>query len=191
MDSATVYFTNGEYSRDQTDFSTEGELLYTIELKKIFSGTVELHFGGTSLNIRDTVRMSFHLNIHSSVSIDAYKFTWAHNDFHSGIIFRSIDDETVSTYRYSLTNESGITIEDGIQTLHYPDDTALSWTYYILSDSLELSANTYEVLPYFLIHHKYFPDGLASVFGGDPAFNISEQYLNLPSDIVADTLIIE
>ena len=191
MDSATVYFTNGVFSRDQTDFSTEGELLNTIELKKIFSGVVELHFGGTSLDIRDTVRMSFHLNIHSSVSIDAYKFTWAHNDFHSGIIFRALDDETVATYRYSLTNESGITIKDGIQTLNYPDDIALTWTYYLLSDSLNLPSNAYEVLPYFLIRHEYFPNGLASVFGGDPAFTISEQYLELPSDIVADTLIID
>ncbi|MEC7736913.1 MAG: hypothetical protein VX651_06180, partial [Candidatus Neomarinimicrobiota bacterium] len=53
MDSATVYFTNGVFSRDQTDFSTDGQLLNTIELKKIFSGTVELHFGGTSLSFRD------------------------------------------------------------------------------------------------------------------------------------------
>jgi hypothetical protein len=191
MDSATVYFTNGVFSRDQTNFSTDGQLLNTIELKKIFSGTVELHFGGTSLSYRDTVRMSFHLNIHSSVSINAYKFTWAHNDFHSGIIFRALDDDTVASYRYSITNESGITIEDEIHTLNYPNDTTLTWTYYILSDSLDLSANAYEVSPYFLIRHEYFPDGLAAAFGGDPAFTISEQYLRLPSDIVADTLTID
>ena len=191
MDSATVYFTNGVFSRDQTDFSTDGQLLNTIELKKIFSGTVELHFGGTSLSFRDTVRLSFHLNIHSSVSIDAYKFTWAHNDFHSGIIFRALDDDTVATYRYSITNESGMTIEDEIHTLNYPHDTALTWTYYILSDSLDLPVNAYEVLPYFLIGHEYFPDGLASAFGGDPTFTISEHYLKLPSDIVSDTLTID
>ena len=191
MDSATVYFTNGVFSRDQTDFSTDGQLLNTIELKKIFSGTVELHFGGTSLSFRDTVRLSFHLNIHSSVSIDAYKFTWAHHDFHSGVIFRALDDDTVYTYRYSVTNESGITIEDEIHTLNYPHDTALTWTYYILSDSLDLPVNAYEVLPYFLIGHEYFPDGLASAFGGDPTFTISEHYLKLPSDIVSDTLTID
>ena len=191
MDSAKVYFTNGVFSRDQTDFSTDGQLLNTIELKKIFSGTVELHFGGTSLSFRDTVRLSFHLNIHSSVSIDAYKFIWAHNDFHSGVIFRALDDDTVYTYRYSVTNESGITIEDEIHTLNYPHDTALTWTYYILSDSLDLPVNAYEVLPYFLIGHEYFPDGLASAFGGDPTFTISEHYLKLPSDIVSDTLTID
>ena len=191
MDSATVYFTNGVFSRDQTDFSTDGQLLNTIELKKIFSGTVELHFGGTSLSFRDTVRLSFHLNIHSSVSINAYKFTWTHNDFHSGIIFRALDDDTVATYRYSITNESGMTIEDEIHTLNYPHDTALTWTYYILSDSLDLPVNAYEVLPYFLIGHEYFPDGLASAFGGDPTFTISEHYLKLPSDIVSDTLTID
>lgn len=191
MDSATVYFTNGVFSRDQTDFSTDGQLLNTIELKKIFSGAVELHFGGTSLSLSDTVRLSFHLNIHSSVSIDAYKFTWAHNDFHSGVIFRALDDDTVATYRYSVTNESGITIEDEIHTLNYPHDTALTWTYYILSDSLDLPVNAYEVLPYFLIGHEYFPDGLASAFGGDPTFTISEHYLKLPSDIVSDTLTID
>ena len=191
MDSATVYFTNGVFSRDQTDFSTNGQLLNTIELKKIFSGAVELHFGGNSLSVRDTVRLSFHLNIHSSVSIDAYKFTWAHNDFHSGIIFRALNDDTVYTYRYSVTNESGIIIEDEIHTLNYPHDTALTWTYYILSDSLDLPVNAYEVLPYFLIGHEYFPDGLASAFGGDPTFTISEHYLKLPSDIVSDTLTID
>ena len=135
--------------------------------------------------------MSFHLNIHSSVSINAYKFTWAHNDFHSGIIFRALDDDTVATYRYSITNESGMTIEDEIHTLNYPHDTALTWTYYILSDSLDLPVNVYEVLPYFLIGHEYFPDGLASAFGGDPTFTISEHYLKLPSDIVSDTLTID
>ena len=61
----------------------------------------------------------------------------------------------------------------------------------ILSDSLNLPANAYEVLPYFIIRHEYFPDGLAAAFGGDPAFTISEQYLRLPSDIVADTLTID
>jgi len=58
-------------------------------------------------------------------------------------------------------------------------------------DSLNLPANAYEVLPYFLIRHEYFPDGLASAFGGDLTFTISEHYLKLPSDIVSDTLTID
>ena len=35
LDSVTVYFTNGMFSKEQTDFSEDGELLNPVEMKKI------------------------------------------------------------------------------------------------------------------------------------------------------------
>ena len=191
LDSVTVYFTNGMLSKEQTDFSKDGGLLNPVEMKKLLSGEVELHFNKNSIQTRDTLRVSFNLETHSVVSIDTYKYIlqWDDSDFHSGLFFRSLtDNETVTIYRFSGTNQFGNSVEDQLRNLTYEENESITWTYYLLSDSLNLSSGEYEVLPYLLIRHDQIPIGLIDAHGGDSALTLSANYLDLPFDILPDTL---
>jgi len=193
LDSAIVFFTNGMFSKEQTDFSEEGELLNPMELKKILSGEVKLHFNENSIQNRDTLRVSFNLETHSAVSIDTYKYIlqWDGSDFHSGLFFRLLTDNgTVTIYRFNGTDQFGNDVEDQLRNLSYEENESITWTYYLLSDNIELSSGDYEVLPYLLIRHDKIPDGLIEALGGDSVLTFSEHFLNLPFDIIADTLLL-
>ena len=76
LDSATVFFTNGELSKDQTDFSTNGDLIKRVELTKILSGEMEFQLLENRFYDQDTVLLTFDGGIHSTVSIDLYKYIW-------------------------------------------------------------------------------------------------------------------
>ena len=191
LDSVTVYFTNGMFSKEQTVFSEDGELLNPVEMKKILSGEVILHFNKNSIQARDTLRVSFNLETHSAVSIDTYKYIlqWDGSDFHSGLFFRSLtNNETVTIYRFTGTNQFGNSVEDQLRNLTYEENESITWTYYLLSDSLNLSSGEYEVLPYLLIRHDQIPIGLIEAQGGDSALTLSAYFLDLPFDILPDTL---
>ena len=191
LDSVTVYFTNGMFSKEQTDFSEDGELLNPVEMKKILSGEVILHFNKNSIQTRDTLRVSFNLETHSAVSIDTYKYILQEDgsDFHSGLFFRSLtNNETVTIYRFSGTNQFGNSVDDQLRNLAYEKDESITWTYYLLSDSLNLSSGDYEVLPYLLIRHDQIPIGLIDAHGGDSVLTLSAYFLDLPFDILPDTL---
>ena len=191
LDSVTIYFTNGMFSKEQTNFSEDGELLNLVEMKKILSGDVILHFNKNSIQTRDTLRVSFNLETHSAVSIDTYKYILQEDgsDFHSGLFFRSLtDNETVTIYRFNGTDQSGNSIEDKLRNLTYVENESITWTYYLLSDSLNLSSGDYEVLPYLLVRQDQIPYGLIEALGGDSAFTLSAYFLDLPLDILPDTL---
>ena len=191
LDSATVYFTNGNFSKEQTDFSEDGELLNPVEMKKILSGDVLLHFNNNSIQNLDTLRVSVNLETHTAVSIDTYKYILQEDgsDFHSGLFFRPLpDNETVSIYRFSGTDQFGNSVEDQLRNLTYDANESITWTYYLLSDSLNLSSGDYEVLPYLLIRHDQIPIGLTEAHGGDSALTLSTYFLDLPIDILPDTL---
>ena len=191
LDSVTVYFTNGMFSKEQTDFSKDGELLNTVEMKKILSGEVILHFNKNSIQTQDTLRISFNLETHSAVSIDTYKYILQEDgsDFHSGLFFRSLtDNETVIIYRFSGTDQFGNSVEDRLRNLTYEKNEYITWTYYLLSDSLNLSSGDYQVLPYLLVRQDQIPNGLIEALGGDSAFTLSAYFLDLPLDILPDTL---
>jgi hypothetical protein len=191
LDSVTAYFTNGMFSKEQTNFSEDGELLNPVEMKKILSGDVILHFNKNSIQTRDTLRVSFNLETHSAVSIDTYKYILQEDgsDFHSGLFFRSLtDSETVTIYRFNGTDQSGNSVEDKLRNLTYVENESITWTYYLLSDSLNLSSGDYEVLPYLLVRQDQIPNGLIEALGGDSAFTLSAYFLDLPLDILPDTL---
>ena len=191
LDSVTVYFTNGMFSKEQTDFSEDGELLNPVEMKKILSGDVLLHFNNNSIQNLDTLRVSVNLETHTAVSIDTYKYILQEDgsDFHSGLFFRALtDNETVSIYRFSGTDQFGNSVEDQLRNLTYDANESITWTYYLLSDSLNLSSGDYEVLPYLLIRHNQIPIGLTEAHGGDSALTLSAYFLDLPIDILPDTL---
>jgi hypothetical protein len=191
LDSVTAYFTNGMFSKEQTNFSEDGELLNPVEMKKILSGDVILHFNKNSIQTRDTLRVSFNLETHSAVSIDTYKYILQEDgsDFHSGLFFRSLtDNETVTIYRFNGIDQSGNSVEDKLRNLTYVENESITWTYYLLSDSLNLSSGDYEVLPYLLVRQDQIPNGLIEALGGDSAFTLSAYFLDLPLDILPDTL---
>tara|TARA_B100001250_G_scaffold411280_1_gene439583 strand:- start:984 stop:1856 length:873 start_codon:yes stop_codon:yes gene_type:complete len=191
LDSVTVYFTNGMFAKDQTDFSDDGRLLNPVEMKKLLSGEVKLHFNKNSIQIRDTLRISFNFETHSALSIDTYKYILDEDssDFHSGIFFRSLtDNKVVTIYRFTGKDQFGNSVEDQLQYLTYEENEFITWTYYLLSDSLNLSSGDYEVLPYLLIRHDQIPTGLIEAQGGDSVLTLSAYYLDLPLDILSDTL---
>ena len=45
-------------------------------------------------------------------------------------------------------------MEDQLRNLTYDANESITWTYYLLSDSLNLSSGDYEVLTYLLIRHN-------------------------------------
>ena len=192
LDSATVFFTNGELSKDQTDFSTNGDLIKRVELTKILSGEMEFQLLENRFYDQDTVLLTFDGGIHSTISISLYKYIYKDEfNFHSGLLFRSIDNDNVIIYRFLGIDEYGNYIQDQIHHVDYEKNETLLWSYYIVTNQIYLAPGSYEVFPYFLIHHEYFPDGLVENLGGESAFTISEHYLKLPLDIVPDTLMID
>ena len=78
--------------------------------------------------------------------------------------------------------------DDQLRNLAYEKDESITWTYYLLSDSLNLSSGDYEVLPYLLIRHDQIPIGLIDAHGGDSVLTLSAYFLDLPFDILPDTL---
>ena len=190
LDSSIINFTNGELSKYQSDFSEEGVLLDTIKLKKLFSGNMKLHFGSNSLNSYDTVSASFHLNTFIDVSLKTYKYTAYQSDFYSGLIFKSLNRNTFSFYRFSINNEAGNTIYDQLNTINYDKNLEIAWNYNILSNSLFLDSDVYEVFPFFIISHGNLAMRIIQDIAGDSAMSFSEHYLKIPCDIIPDTLII-
>ena len=190
LDSSIVNFTNGELSKYQSDFSEDGALLDTIKLKKLFSGKMELHFGSNSLNSYDTVSASFHLNTFLDVSLKTYKYTAYQSDFYSGLIFKSLNSNTFSFYRFSMNNEAGNTIYDQLNTINYDKNLEVTWNYNILSNSLFLDSDVYEVFPFFIISHGNLATRIIQDIAGDSAMFFSKHYLKIPCDIIPDTLVI-
>ena len=190
LDSSIINFTNGEFSKNQSDFSAEGVLLDTIKLKQLFSGEMELHFGSNSLNSFDTVSASFYLNTFLDVSLQTYKYTAHQSDFNSGLIFKSLSKNTFSFYRFSMNNEVGTTIYDQLNTINYDKNIEITWDYNILSDSLSLDSDTYEVFPFFIIDHGGLSMRMIQAIAGDSALFFSKHYLEIPCDIIPDTLVI-
>ena len=189
LDSAVVYFSNGELSRDQTDFSSEGRLLKNIVLKKILSGNVEIHTLENGLYDQDTLFITFEINTYLPVLIDYYEIIWK-DEYHlnSGLFFRSLVDGEINFYRFSATDEYGNTIEDQLEQLTCGLNESFIWDYYISTEQVDLSEGLYEVVPYFLIEHDFLPGGLVKGLGGESIFLPTDLYLDLPNDIKTDTL---
>ena len=190
LDSSVVNFTNGELSKYQSDFSEKGVLLDTIKLKKLFSGKMELHFGSNSLNSYDTVSASFHLNTFLDVSLKTYKYTAYQSDFYSGLIFKPLNSNTFSFYRFSMNNEAGNATYDQLNTINYDKNLDITWNYNILSNSLFLDSDVYEVFPFFIISHGNLAMRIIQDIAGDSAMFFSTDYLKIRCDIIHDTLVI-
>ena len=187
IDSATFRLASGRFSQTQNDFTGEGELLKTINLKNMITGFVELSFGVNQLNSEDTVHLAFNFNTKSDIQIQTYKYIYGHSENHSGIIFRSMTSGTSFFHRYSSINEIGQVINDQIITLDYINNQNVLWKYFMQTSSLDFSENSYEVYPVFFIVHDY-PEGMAEILGIDSIQFKPEYYFQIPSTIRPDTL---
>ena len=191
LDSSTVFFTNGVFSKAQTDFSSNGELLNSIVLKKILSGKMELNINENTFYDQDRVHLTMDLNIHLGVTLDAFTALWEGLAFHTGLLFRAINDDHVIVSRFVRNDNDGNIIIDELNSFTYYEGQSITWNYYFLNNELDELSGEYEIFPYFSIRHGYLPAGLVSALGGDSTFSISKQYLALPSDIVPDTVTID
>ena len=194
LESATIYFTDGLFSKEQTDFSQDGELLRQITLKKILSGETILQFSENDLDSNDTLQVEFEIITYQSTSLFAYKYIWHPGglDFHSGLFFNPVDgnDAPVYMYRFSGYDEYGNVVNDQLRNFSYEDNQSISWEFLINAEHLDLEPGSYGITPFFRIQHDYIPTGLVNAIGGDSLFIFSEKFLELPMDVISDTLTI-
>ena len=131
LESATIYFTDGLFSKEQTDFSQDGELLRQITLKKILSGETILQFSENDLDSNDILQVEFEINTYQSTSLFAYKYIWHPGgmDFHSGLFFNPVDgnDAPVYMYRFSGYDEYGNVVNDQLRHFSYEDNQSISF----------------------------------------------------------------
>ena len=186
LDSATVFFTDGKFSNEQTDFSNDGELTESITLKKIISVDsycLSCRQGqppSINLNYEDSLTFIFALDLHRNSRISAYKKVLSQQEYlPSGVLFRNVSDGFM--YIYRLAN-------DRLIPLDYARDENIIIRFDIDHDSLQVHSGPYEVIPFFLVNQNTIPLGLIDALGGESLFEIGEEYLQLPIDFKYDTL---
>ena len=187
-----INFTSGRFSKDQTDFSTDGELLKPINMEKIMSGNLELELIDNQFSSQEFIHLNFTTYFFNSINIELYKYIWNPDtlNFHSGLFFRNIVNDSITKYRFSGIDNYGNTINDQLMQLSYNNNDQSEWVYLVNTSQLILPLGTYEIYPYFKINHNFLPSGLIKLLGGDEVLSFSNEYLRLPIDIMTDFLII-
>ena len=184
IDHVTIYFTDGHFSDSQTDFSIDGELLEPVLLEKLVSASISVPpIFNTSFE--ETLIVKLDLDLHSSTTwLIGYKRVLSQNVYlPSGVIFRSkLDARVIHINRL---------YQDSIVPLEYDSGSAITWTYEIDSDSLQILSGVYDVLPFFIVSQGQVPDDLLNSLGIDDIFTINSEYLQLPIDVTPGTLTIE
>ena len=193
LDSAVVNFVNGRLSNNQSDFSTDGELVKPIQLKKILSGELNFEFLENGFFDKETLAVVFDVDIHTEVDIDIYKYIWVEDtlDFYSGLIFNNLNNDTTILYRFSGYDDSGNIVNDQLKKLSFEENEQTQWQYLIQTDQLYLSTGQYKIVPYFFIKHDFIPQGMIDKMGGDQIFSFSNEYLMVPIDITPLLVFIE
>jgi len=189
LDSATFFLANGLFSKDQTDFLETGSMVETLFLEKILSANIQFDFNDTTFDLQDTLQILLNLDIHLDIEIETYLFNNKEPIFNSGLFFRNIvEPNTVFLYRHSEHDEYGNLINDHFEIQSYEMNEAVTWTYQLITDSLNFPDGDYEVFPYLFIRQDGIPTGMKNAMGGESVFIRSARFLNLPFDIVTDTL---
>ena len=184
IDHATIYFTDGHFSDSQTDFSTDGELLQPVLLEKLVSAETSLPpIFNTSFE--ETLKVKLDLDVHNSATwLIGYKRVLSQNMYlPSGVIFRSI--------LYPQVIHINRLYHDSIVPLEYDPGSAITWTYEIDSDSLQIPSGEYSVFPFFIVNQDHVPDDLLYSLGIDDIFTINSEYLQLPMDMTPGTLTVQ
>ena len=186
LDSATVFFTDGEFSSDQTEFSNDGMLIKNISLRKLISASSYFLFDqqnqspDINLNDVDSLKFILTLDIHHDTDISINNKVVSHHDYlPSGILFNNILDGFLYTYR--LPN-------DQLLTYGFSKGESIDFYFDIVCDSLQIDSGDYEVIPFLLVNQNTIPLGLIEALGGLSLFDIGISYLQLPNDFTYDTL---
>ena len=156
------------------------------------SGNLELELIDNQFLSQEFIRLNFIAYFFNSISIELYKYIWNPDtlNFHSGLFFRNIENDSITKYRFSGLDNYGNTINDQLMQLSYNNNDQSEWVYLIHTSQLILPLGTYEIYPYFKINHNFLPSGLVKLLGGDEVLSFSNEYLRLPIDIMTDFLII-
>lgn len=191
LDSVTIYFTNGLFSREQIDFFDSGKLINSKILKKIMSGNLLLNFNKNILENNDTLKVIVNLNFHNDASLESYKYIYHGDgsDFHSGLFFRNILNNEIILNQFIGQDSYGNNIKDQLVVIDYNKNETVTWIYQINTDSLNIIQGEYEVLPYILVNQNGLPSGMKDALGGDSLFMRHDNYLDLPFDFSPDTLV--
>ena len=193
LDSAVVNFVNGRLSNIQNDFSANGELVKSIQLKKILSGQLRLELLENEFFDQDTLEVVFDVDIHTKIDIDLYKFILIEDtlDFHSGLIFYNVNDDSTILYRFIGYDGFGNIINDQLRKLSFEKNEQTQWKYLIQTDQIYLSSGEYKIVPYFVIDHDFIPQGMINKMGGEQIFSFSNEYLMVPIDITPLSVFID
>ena len=112
-------------------------------------------------------------------------------DFHSGLIFHNLNNNTTILYRFSGYDDSGNIVNDQLRKLSFEENEQTQWQYLIQTDQLYLSTGQYKIVPYFIIKHDFIPQGIIDKMGGDQIFSFSNEYLMVPIDITPLSVFID
>jgi len=190
LDSASIFFTNGQYSEDQTDFNSKGELLSSIELMKLFSGQLTILSPSDVENPQDSLYLNYTIDAHQNVDLSLYQLVY--NDgrvnFGSKLFWRSLTTGDVYTHVLTGIDQYG-NVKEAVKTfIQIEENESMVIPYLMLLNDLSLPTDSYEILPYVTISDMIIPDGLLKNMGGDSIFNYSSNFLEIPFDHLPDTL---
>lgn len=187
LDSAEIFFTNGQLSYGQTDYSTSGVLTKNIHLQKIFSS--KLTHDIPSHLIGDTLILNQQIQSHIPMAIVNYSLQ--NSPYKSHLFFVSILDGAIYTYTLTGVDQYGNeTIP--IQTYHESvENELLNFEYLVEMNKIDLPDDTYTIYPYLFMANRSLPNGMKTALGGDTMEAFTDKFLSLPFDQIPDTLTIK
>ena len=181
LDSAQVFLINGDFSNNQTDFNQNGELVKNIQLKKILEGQIFLPLEDTFSMQNDTLLIRFQMKALSKIVVKTYKYMDGVFECNSGLIFKNIENNDIKIYNHVGVDSHGLIIQDQIKYVEYDMNETSIWRYYVDKNSLSFEPGSYVVIPYLTIEQFNLVDPTYS-------FDLSNEFLNIPSDFLLDTL---
>ena len=192
LDSIPVNFINGRLANNQLSLDENGELVNTIYMKKVLSC-----IANPNNQINESLELSspyigFNTIVHQNSSIDIYRFSFGDSTlYNSGLMIYNITNNDKVLHRYATIDNNGNPLQDYSFPLNVEIYDELVWNYLINIDELNLAQGEYLVAPYFQIKHSYLPIGLINALGGMEIFTFSNEYFNMPMDIVSANILID
>ena len=188
LDSASAFLAGGLLSKNQTDFNRNGNLTKVIELNKKIN--VEMNSLSDELNSYDTLRIQYDIEIIEPITIKSYIFIDQYIHYESGLFFSNLETNQITKYNHSSVSEDGFLIEDQLKYTNYDIRGNYRWNYLIPYEKLSLETGSYIIKPYYTIIDNFYTFFYSEMDEELYSFEYDKNYLNIPSDIKADTLII-
>lgn len=190
VDSANIFLRNGFLSDNQTDFDKNGSLIKNIILIKLIEGHLSITNPEMNYDQSDTLLVSFRLKALDFVDVKTYKYI--HNSFEcsSGLFFKSLENNNIIKFNHFGFDQNENLINDQIKYIQYDRNEVSLWNYYISKTDLNLESGRYLIVPYLKINKNTFPIENIEIIDSNYSFFFSDDYLNIPSDFILDTLII-